>query len=136
MKWIRVTAGTLAMAATAVAAQAAPIQDCPAPPGVIKVALPSGLPAALRERMGNVALPGEPFNTIDVYVKGQPSRRYIFVWNIGRRWIVATEVGGIAVRAAVSIYDLDHDSKTANLIDDRITFPQSACAVATKLAGR
>jgi hypothetical protein len=113
-----------------------PNSGLPCAPGCHQGCSPSGLPAALRERMGNVALPGEPFNTIDVYVEGQPSRRYIFVWNIGRRWIVATEVGGIAVRAAVSIYDLDHDSKTANLIDDRITFPQSVCAVATKLAGR
>ena len=86
--------------------------------------------------MGNVALPGEPFNTIDIYVKGQPNRRYIFVWNIGTRWIVATEEGGIALRAAVSVYDLGKDGKTATLIDERMTSPTYACAVATKLAGR
>jgi len=136
MKWICVIPGVLAMVSTAMPVQAAAIQDCPAPPGAVRAALPSGLPAALREKMGNVALPGEPFNEIDVYVKGQPSRRYIFVWNMGSRWIVATEQGGFALRGAVFIYDLGKDNKTATLIDNRTTFPSSVCAVATKLTER
>jgi hypothetical protein len=81
MKWICAVSAALAMAASAMPAQAAAIQDCPAPPGAVKVALPSGLPAALRGKIGNVALPGEPFNEIDVYIKGQANRRYIFVWS-------------------------------------------------------
>lgn len=135
MKWICIVSGALAvaMAASVTPAQAAAISDCPAPPGAVKVALPSGLPAALRDKMGNVALPGEPFNEIDVYVKGQPNRRYIFVWNIGSRWIVATEVGGIALRGAVSIYETGKDDKTATLIESRTTFPGGVCAAATKL---
>lgn len=136
MKWICVIFGVLAMVATATPAQAAAIQGCPAPPGAIKVTLPSGLPAALREKMGNIALPGQPFNALDIYVKGQPNRRYIFVWAIGSRWIVATEVGGIALRAEVDTYDLGNDSKTATLIDNRITFPSNVCALATRLAAR
>jgi hypothetical protein len=31
-------------------------------------------------------LPGEPFDSTDVYVKGHKYRRYIFVWNVGTRW--------------------------------------------------
>lgn len=133
MKWICLMVGALAMAASATPAQAA-ISDCPAPPGAAKVALPSGLPPALRGAMGNIALPGEPFNAIDIYVKGQPSRRYIFVWNIGSRWIVATEQGGIALRSAILVYDLGKDGKTAALIDQRIGFPSDVCAAAVKLA--
>lgn len=134
MKWICAVSTVFAMVALGTPARAA-IPDCPAPAGAAKAALPSGLPAALRDKMGKVALPGEAFNTIDVYVKGQPNRRYIFVWNIGARWIVATEVGGIALRAAVSMYDLGNDGKTAKLLDERMTSPTYACAVATKLAG-
>ena len=135
MKWICIMAGALAMAVFAAPAQAA-ISDCPVPPPAVKISLPSGLPPALRDKIGDTALPGEPFDTTDVYVKGHKHRRYIFVWNIGTRWIVATEIGGIALRAAVSTYDLGKDGKTAVLIEDRFTFPESACAAATKLAGR
>jgi hypothetical protein len=82
---------------------------------------------------GDVALPGEPFDSTDVYVKGRKHRRYIFVWNIGTRWIVALEQGGIALRAAIFAYDLGRDGKAAILIDESMTFPESACAAASKL---
>src|SRR5580700_559117 len=91
MKWLCITSGALAMVAYVMPARAA----CPVPPGAVQVALPSGLPPALHNAMGNdVALPGEPFDTTDVVVKGHKYARYIFVWNIGNRWIVATERGG------------------------------------------
>jgi hypothetical protein len=91
MKWICVVAGMLSMAAYAASAQAAAIEDCPVPAAAVEVALPSGLPPALRKAMGNIALPGEPFDKIDIVVKGHKYSRYIFVWNISNRWIVATE---------------------------------------------
>ena len=54
---------------------------------------PSGLPPPLRNALpGDIALPDEPFDSTDVYVKGHKHRRYIFVWNIGNRWIVASKV--------------------------------------------
>ena len=137
MKWICVMAGLLSTVAYAIPAQAAAIEDCPVPPGTIKVELPLGLPPALGKAMGNnIALPGEPFDATDVVVKGHKYSRYIFVWNIGNRWIVATERGGIALHAAVSVYDLGNDGKTTAPIKERITSPGSACAVATRLAGR
>ena len=134
MKWICVMAGALAMAASGAPAQSAAIQDCPAPLGAVKVALPFGLPPALRDAMGNIALPGKPFNAIDIYVKGQPNRRYIFVWNAGTRWIVATEQGGIALRSAIFVYALGKDGKTSTLIDKGIGFPNDVCGAATRLA--
>ena len=137
MKWIRILSGALAlaMAASATPAQATAISDCPLPPGAVKVSIPSGLPLSLRTALpGDIALPGEPFDETDIYVKGHNHRRYIFVWNIGTRWIVAMEQGGIALRAAIFIYDLGKDDKTAALIEQRITFPNSVCANATKLA--
>jgi hypothetical protein len=82
---------------------------------------------------GDIALPGEPFDATDVYVKGHNHRRYMFVWNIGTLWIVAMEQGGIALRAAIFTYDLGKDDKTATLIENRITFPESVCGAATKL---
>ena len=133
MKWLCIMSGVLAIAATVMPAQAA----CPVPPGAVQVALPSGLPPALRAALpDDIALPGEPFDSTDVYVKGHKHRRYIFVWNIGNRWIVAMEQGGIALRAAIFTYDLGKDGKTAVLIDKRFTFPNSVCAAATKLAER
>ncbi len=133
MNWIFLISGVFAFAASATPAQAAAISDCPSPRGAVKVALPSGLPPALRKAIGNIALPGEPFDATDVFVKGHSHRRYIFVWNIGSRWIVAAEQGGIALRAAVLAYDLGKDDKTAVLIEQRFTFPESACAAAAKL---
>ena len=136
MKWICIMSGALvlAMAASAAPAQATAISDCPAPTGAVKVSIPSGLPLSLRPALpDDIALPGEPFDATDVYVKGHNHRRYIFVWNIGTRWIVAMEQGGIALRAAIFIYDLGKDDKTALLIEQRFTFPESACAAAAKL---
>jgi hypothetical protein len=128
-------AGALAMVASVAPALADAIPDCPAPPGAVKVDLPSGLPPALRDAVGNIALPGEPFDSSDVYVKGHKYRRYIFVWNVGTGWIVATETGGIALRSAISVYRLGKDGKTAVLIDEHAGFGNNVCESATKLAG-
>ena len=134
--WIGVRLIALAMIAIGQSAQAVASSDCPAPPGAVQIDLPSGLPPALRDRMGDIALPGQPFNAIDVYIKGEPNRRYIFVWKIGVKWIVAIEQGGIALRSAVFVYNVGDDGKTATLIDRRIGFPTDACGAATKLASR
>ncbi len=131
MKWICALSAVLAMLASAAPAQAA----CPVPQGAVKVALPSGLPPALREAMGDIALPGEPFDSTDVYVKGHKHRRYIFVWNIGSRWIVATEQGGKVLSNAIFAYDLGKDGKTAALIEET-NHISNVCAAATRLAGR
>jgi hypothetical protein len=94
------------------------------------------VPAELSKAVGEIALPGEPFDTTDVYVKGHKHRRYLFVWNIGKRWIVATEQGGIALHAMVFVYELRKEGTTAALIEKRITFPDGVCGAATRLARR
>jgi hypothetical protein len=130
MRWICIISAVLAVGAAATTAQAA----CPVPPGAVNIPVPSGLPTALRHALpADIAWPGEPFDSTDVYVKGNKHRRYIFVWSMGTRWIVAMEQGGIALRAAIFTYDLGKDGKDAALIEESITFPESACASATKL---
>ena len=84
----------------------------------------------------DIALPREPFDTTDVYIKGHKHGRYIFVWNIGSWWIVATEQGGIALRAAISTYDLGKDGKTVTLVNKHGRLTGDVCGTATKLAGR
>jgi len=121
----------LSMLASVNFARAA-IEDCPVPTGALSIVIPSGLPPALRDEMRDTALPGEPFDSIDVYVKGHKHSRFLFVWNIGTRWIVAVERGGIALRSNVYVYNLGKDDKVTR-IKEIVTFPQSACAVATKL---
>ena len=86
--------------------------------------------------MGNIALPGEPFDSSDVIVKGHKYRRYIFVWKVGDRWIVAMEQGGIALRTLVSVYALSKDGKTAILSNKSSEFTTDVCGTATRLASR
>ena len=89
MKWFCVVSTLLPICASA------GVTNCPVPPGAVQIAIPSGLPPALRDAMSDIALPGEPFDTTDVFVKGHKHGRYIFVWNAGTRWIVATEQGAL-----------------------------------------
>ena len=134
MDWICLISGVLAVAVFTGPAEAAAISNCPAPPGAVRITLPSGLPPPLRKALpDDIALPGEPFDSTDVYVKGHKHRRYMFVWNIGNRWIVAMEQGGIALRAEIFTYNLGKDDKTAVRIEESITFPESVCAAATEL---
>jgi hypothetical protein len=136
MKWIYIMAGSAALAASAASAEAAAIWNCAPPAGAVKVDLPSGLLPALLDATGDLAMPGEPFDTTDVYVKGHKHGRYLFVWNAGARWIVATEHGGIALLYAVSVYELGKDGKTVTLVNKHGRLTGDVCGTATKLAGR
>jgi hypothetical protein len=139
MRWIRIISGALvlAMGASATPTQASAISDCRVPPGAVKVSVPSGLPPSLRNALpGDIALPGEPFDETDIYVKRHKHSRYLFVWNVGTQWIVATEEGGRALHAAIFTYDLGKDDKTAVLIEEQNTFLTSVCAAATNLVER
>jgi hypothetical protein len=136
MTWISLMASALAIAASAPPLQAGPNSECPPPAGAVSVALPSGVPPALRDVMGNIALPGEPFDTTDVYVKGHKYRRYMFAWNFGTRWIVAIEQGGFALRSIIFVYRISKDGKTVTLVEERNGFMNNVCGSATKLAGQ
>jgi hypothetical protein len=109
------------------------IPPCPPPKGVINIALPDGLPAALRQVMGDIVSPGMPFDATDIVTTGH-RRRYIFVWNIGSRWIVATEQGGRGYNDPIFLYDAGKDGTAAVLLKRKIAFPPTVCADARKFA--
>ena len=134
MHWTFILTGAFAMVALAAPTQAA--SQCAPPPGVVGIALPSELPPALREATSDLAMPGEPFDTIDVYVKGHKHGRYMFVWKAGEQWIVAAEHGGIALLYSVSVYGPSKDGKLVTLIDQRRNIRSSVCSTATELAKR
>lgn len=116
-------------------AQADIVPDCPPPPGAQFHAfadIPTGLKQALDSDVGAMALPGRPFNAGDVIVCPL-SRRGIFVWNRGARWIVATEHGGRAYSDPILAYDLSPDGATATLVGETDTRPNAVCTTATAL---
>lgn len=118
-------------------AQADTIPSCSAPTGVTPVDLPSGIaPAvlnALHDKVGDIALPGQPFDDTDIVMTGK-SRRLIFVWHTGSKWIVATEHGGRGYNDPIFLYNLSDDGKTASLVATRLSFPGGICADAVSLS--
>jgi len=124
---------TVVMTASAATAEAR-ISDCATPLGSVRVVLPSGLPPALKDLLGDVAMPGEPFDSTDVYLRGHKHRRYIFVWNRGTRWTVAMEQGGIALLSAIYVYELGKEGKKATLVQERTGLLNEVCTAATKLS--
>jgi hypothetical protein len=112
---------------------------CPVPAGAVSVSIPTGLPPALRDalrdQLGEIVSPGEDFDISDAIGSDPPRhRRFIFVWNIGKRWLVATEQGGL-YNDPIFVYAVSDDGKTASLIETRIALPPIVCSTATKLAG-
>ena len=92
----RLIALSLSLLAVVTPAQADVIPVCTGPEGVLSATLETAslpLLQALKERIGEVVPPGATLDATDVVVIGQ-SRRLIFIWNMGKRWIVATEHGG------------------------------------------
>ncbi len=136
MKAMTIALMSMAVAASGCAQAASPVPPCAAPAGVVVVPpeeLPPALGRALHEKLGNIALPGGPFTAGDVGPTGQ-NHRYIFVWRVGTRWIVAIEQGGIAYSDPIFVYELSKDGKTASLVKTRVAIPQTVCSIATQLA--
>lgn len=102
------------------------IAPCPVPAGIVSVPLPGGLPPALRKEFGDIALPNQDFDATDVELTGR-NVRFIFVWNKGSKWLVATEHGGIGYYDLISAYDLSKDFQTASKIADEDAFPPTVC---------
>jgi hypothetical protein len=86
---------------------------------------------ALKEHVGEIVPRGATFDATDVVVTGQS--REIFVWNAGRRWVVATEHGGRSYNDPIFAYDLGQDGRSASLVAERIAFPETVCATAFSL---
>jgi hypothetical protein len=112
------------------------VAPCPIPAGVTSVPIPEGVPSvlqsALRSSLGDIALPGEKFDATDIVQTGR-RRRFLFAWNLGNRWIVATEHGGRGYNNPIFAYDIGDDGKTASLVETRIANPWTVCVTASKL---
>lgn len=107
---------------------------CPVPAGATAVKIPDGMPPILRETLvssfGDFALPGQPFDGTDTGSPGH-DRRFIFVWNRGATWVVATEHGGIAYNDPILVYEVRDGGQSIVLVKTRIAFPTTLCALAT-----
>jgi len=114
------------------------IPPCTVPNGVTSTSLRTGAPLALvralREHIGELAAPGTKFDAPDVVITGR-NRRLIFVWYVGKRWIVATEHGGYAYNDPIFAYDLSQDGRNATLVQERIAFPDTVCSTASSMLG-
>ena len=119
-------------------ARADHIAPCSPPDSPVK-ALPflSEVPALVldtfRARVGEIASPGETFDSTDVVVIGR-NKRIIFVWNRDGRYLFATEQGGIAYNDPVFVYQVDPKTHTVKLISEEIAFPATVCNVAGSMA--
>ena len=122
----------------AATARADVIPACTPPNGVSSTTslteAPAALRQALKEHVGDIVAPDEKFDATDVVRVGR-NRRLIFIWNIGKRWIVATEHGGRGYNDPIFAYDLSHGSQSATLVQARIAFPNTVCDTASSLLG-
>jgi hypothetical protein len=115
------------------------LPSCTAPDGVFTTSrfddAPPALARALTGRVGEIAPVGAEFNPTDVHIIGETgkSRRLIFIWSLGNRWVVATERGGVGYNNPIFAFDVDSDGLSAAFVEERVTFPESLCATASSL---
>ena len=130
-------AGLLLLSPIGRIAKADAIPPCPPPSGVEATSLrssPAALVRALTDHIGDVVPPGAAFDATDVVMSDRPHfRREIFVWHFGRRWVVATEHGGIAYSDPIFAYALDDAGRSATLIRESVALPKTVCATANAL---
>jgi hypothetical protein len=123
--------GALILVAAGIA-RADDIPTCPVPEGMKSVSIPDGVPEGLRSKLGTIAAPGGQFDATDVVMTGI-SRRYIFAWHRGNRWIVAIEQGGRGYDDPIMAYDLSDDGH-ASLVQRKSSAPQLVCSDANALS--
>lgn len=109
--------------------------ECSAPKGVSPVAFPEA-PAALiqslKDEVGDIARPDEKFDATAAVNIGR-NRRLAFIWNEGRRWVVATELGSDIYSNPIFAYDLTPGGQRATPVEQRIALPDKLCATASEL---
>ena len=119
-----------------VSARADVIPPCATPSGVNSVPLPDGVPSAvnraLQAKLGKIALPGQEFDATDVVGTGI-SRRFIFAWNSGSKWLVATEHGGRGYNDPIFLFDLSQNGEDVSLLKTQISFPKGVCSAASAM---
>jgi hypothetical protein len=111
------------------------IPPCPLPASTSFENAPPALLRALKARIGDLVPPGGEFDVTDALNHPPPAhfRRLIFVRNAGRRWVVATEHGGIDYSDPIFAYDLSPDGQTATQVAERTALPETVCSIADGL---
>ena len=139
--FVRVIAFLLAAAGLAgpLFARADVIPPCRPPAGVVSATFtdghaPPALVKAVRDQVGSMAGPGQPFNATDVVTPGEPGRRFILLWGLGARWVVAYEQGGIGYYDEAVAFQFS--GTTATKVGDKQAEPPTICAAAHGLIGR
>jgi hypothetical protein len=125
---------SLFVAALPVTARADTLPPC-VPPNTVSLTTslneaPAALRQALKQHVGDIVAPDEKFDATDVVVTGR-NRRLIFIWNLGNRWIVATERGGRVYDRPIFAYDLSHDGQSTTLVREGA----GGCGMALSLLG-
>lgn len=95
--------------------------------------IPEALLKALKEHVGDISPPGGAFNDSDVVSNGVPRRRVMFVWNRGKRYLIATERGGASLTTPFFLYEFDQKSNTASLVSEQTPPILSRCKLANSL---
>jgi len=120
-------------------ANADQLPTCRTPAGATIRSFPNDIPVALlnalKDKVGDVASPGDPFDSTDVLVVGR-NRRAIFVWNRGERWVVATEHGGPGYNDPVFAFNVSSDGLNAAFVAAETAFPETICSIANELLAR
>jgi hypothetical protein len=115
-------------------AQADEIQPCRLPKGVASLNLdnlPPAVAAALTQEVGEIVPATVDFDATDLVITNH-SRRFIFSWRQGRRWVVATELGGLNYSDPIFAFDLAPQGSAIKIGETR-AYPNTVCRVATQL---
>ena len=112
---------------------AAWVNDMPArevPRGVTVIsashALPPTVLAALHAQIWTIAPVWPLFDAADVAFWGV-NRRFIFVWQHGNQWVIATKRGGQAHNQPILLFTTGSEGKTVIFVKQRIAAPGTVC---------
>jgi hypothetical protein len=131
----RVAIASVMLALFAIHAIANAVPSCTPPATVVSVPLtqvPPILLQTLTDSVGEIAPPGGRFDRTDVVMVGR-NRRFAFFWKADDKWIVATEHGGFGYSNPIFLYHLGEGERKAALMEQKIAFPNTLCAVASDL---
>jgi hypothetical protein len=123
--------------ATTVASFADEIRPCKLVPDGVSVisgldSAPRPVAMALKERVGEVVPVGASFDSTDLVRIGK-SRRLVFIWNRGTRWVIATEHGGLGYNDPVFAFEFTEGSDRATFVREELAFPNTICSTASSL---
>lgn len=107
------------------------ITNCPPPPGVTSVALPDGLAPPVRMAAASLTDHTIPLNFDDPdVVEAGRTWRFIFAWQAGIRWIVATKSEDAGY--TLFVFDLKLTARMPTPIQVGSTTPETLCQEAKR----